>query len=266
MLPLILLAAGAYIIGEAVFEDDKYAEGGMMAKGGFNPMKNSYLIYEGQSILLKTVPSPKERRFLDKEIVIEKIDNNKIIKAFVRETGEKVPFFIDSNLFKIEQYGDGGMMAKGGKTPVVRTQFEEEEFEYAKGGVVGKYELMPYVSMGQMRSGKMSQLSTPSFKDKVIFEGSKDEAIMKANNMVDNSDEFLLVEVSYLNPKATNAFNRTKKIEMVRKSKMAQGGHTQGYDDREDERLAMQRGKIAKKDLKSTHARRDDARFEERGK
>jgi hypothetical protein len=28
MLPLILLAAGAYIIGEAVFEDDKYAEGG----------------------------------------------------------------------------------------------------------------------------------------------------------------------------------------------------------------------------------------------
>jgi hypothetical protein len=91
------------------------ADGGMMAKGGFNPMKNSYLLYEGQSILLKTVPSPKESRFLDKEIVIEKIDNNKIIKAFVRETGEKVPFFIDTNLFKIEQYAHGGMMAKGGK-------------------------------------------------------------------------------------------------------------------------------------------------------
>jgi hypothetical protein len=78
-------------------------------------MKNSYLLYEGQSILLKSVPSPKERRFLDKEIVVEKIDNNKIIKAFVKETGEKVPFFIDSNLFKIEQYADGGMMAKGGE-------------------------------------------------------------------------------------------------------------------------------------------------------
>jgi hypothetical protein len=48
--------------------------------------------------------------------------------------------------------------------------------------------------------------------------------------------------------------------------KYAEGGKTQGYDDREDERLAMKRGKIAKKDLKSTHARRDDARFEERGK
>ena len=54
--------------------------------------------------------------------------------------------------------------------------------------------------------------------------------------------------------------------------KMAKGGMTkksykiQGYDDKEDERLAMKDGKIAGKDLKSTHARRDDARFEERGK
>jgi len=29
-------------------------------------------------------------------------------------------------------------MAKGGKTPIVRTQFEEEEFEYAKGGYMAK--------------------------------------------------------------------------------------------------------------------------------
>ena len=53
---------------------------------------------------------------------------------------------------------------------------------------------------------------------------------------------------------------------------MAKGGmtkksyKTQGYDDKEDERLAMKDGKMAGKDLKSTHARRDDARFEERGK
>jgi len=48
--------------------------------------------------------------------------------------------------------------------------------------------------------------------------------------------------------------------------KYAKGGKTQGYDDKEDERLAMEHGKMAKKDLDSTHARRDDARFEERGK
>jgi len=108
-----------------------------------------------------------------------------------------------------KEMADGGMMAKG--------------------GVVGQYELIPYVSYGKMRSGNMSEFSTPSYKDTVIFEGSKDEAIMKANSMVDNSDEILLVEVSKVNPKATNALNRTKKIEMVRGNKMADGGRTKDY-------------------------------------
>lgn len=44
----------------------------------------------------------------------------------------------------------------------------------------------------------------------------------------------------------------------------AHGGHTQGYDDREDERLAMEYGRMRSKDLDSTRSRRDDARFEER--
>jgi len=44
----------------------------------------------------------------------------------------------------------------------------------------------------------------------------------------------------------------------------AHGGKTQGYDDKEDERLGMKRGKISSKDLKTAKARRDDARFEER--
>jgi len=38
----------------------------------------------------------------------------------------------------------------------------------------------------------------------------------------------------------------------------------QGYDDKEDERLAMKHGKMASKDLKTTKARRDDADFEKR--
>ena len=52
---------------------------------------------------------------------------------------------------------------------------------------------------------------------------------------------------------------------------MAKGGKTQGYDDREDERLGMEDGKLASKDFIGSrkhrkHSRRDDARFEERGK
>jgi len=50
---------------------------------------------------------------------------------------------------------------------------------------------------------------------------------------------------------------------------MAEGGMSQGYDDREDERLGMRDGKIADKDFVGTHSqmehsRRDDAQFEER--
>jgi hypothetical protein len=51
--------------------------------------------------------------------------------------------------------------------------------------------------------------------------------------------------------------------------KMAMGGKTQGYDDREDERLSMKYGKMSGKDFDGSHdmrehSRRDDARFEER--
>jgi hypothetical protein len=52
---------------------------------------------------------------------------------------------------------------------------------------------------------------------------------------------------------------------------MAKGGKTQGYDDREDERLGMEDGKLSTKDFIGSrkhrkHSRRDDAQFEERGK
>jgi hypothetical protein len=54
--------------------------------------------------------------------------------------------------------------------------------------------------------------------------------------------------------------------------KYAKGGSVskkQGYDDKKDEKLAMEHGKIAKKDFFGTHkqkehSRRDDAQFEER--
>jgi hypothetical protein len=49
--------------------------------------------------------------------------------------------------------------------------------------------------------------------------------------------------------------------EGYKEEEMAEG---QGYDDREDERLAMKHGKMADKDLDSMKARRDDADFEVR--
>jgi hypothetical protein len=60
-------------------------------------------------------------------------------------------------------------------------------------------------------------------------------------------------------------FEYKKGENMEQKSKVvkAETKEGQGYDDREDERLAK-RGKIASKDLKTTKARRDDAGFEKR--
>jgi hypothetical protein len=59
-------------------------------------------------------------------------------------------------------------------------------------------------------------------------------------------------------------FHGGKKRKMEDGGMMAKGGMSQGYDDREDERLGMKYGRIGSKDLNSTKARRDDARFEER--
>jgi len=61
-------------------------------------------------------------------------------------------------------------------------------------------------------------------------------------------------------------FEYKKGANMEGKSKVvkAETKEGQGYDDKEDEKLAMKHGKIASKDLKTTKARRDDAGFEKR--
>jgi hypothetical protein len=67
-------------------------------------------------------------------------------------------------------------------------------------------------------------------------------------------------------PKKTTKVAKKKIQELLKKSRMKK---KQGYDAREDERLGMKRGKIAKKDFVGTpsekeKSRRDDARFETR--
>jgi hypothetical protein len=61
----------------------------------------------------------------------------------------------------------------------------------------------------------------------------------------------------------------TKDKQILEEGGMMAKGGMQGYDDKEDERLAMEHGKIAKKDFVGTHkqkehSRRDDAKFEKR--
>lgn len=82
-------------------------------------------------------------------------------------------------------------------------------------------------------------------------------------NVVKPNSKVEAWEVAKMERAATDASDVTH-YEDGKKVYMAKGG--QGYDDKEDERLSMKHGKMAGKDLKSTHARRDDARFEERMK
>jgi len=110
--------------------------------------------------------------------------------------------------------------------------------KYAKGGKLGKSFMMGDEEV-------YIKDSSISLDDEVCLFYKKDDSILKCISK-NQFDKF--VEQGKLVPKMTH------------------GGKTQGYDDKEDERLAMEHGKMSKKDLDSTHARRDDAEFEERGK
>ena len=131
--------------------------------------------------------------------------------------------------------------AKGGMTDV-RMKYAKKDIEtLQKEGFMSIYDTKYGVIHLSYNNGNFTIKNNqynPSIEDyKTIFEGNKEEAV-----------KFLAD--AYI-------------VEM-----MARGG-MQGYDDREDERLAMEYGKMANKDFVGSHkarehSRRDDARFEER--
>lgn len=94
------------------------------------------------------------------------------------------------NLSDVTHYLDGEMnkFAKGGKTPIVRTQFEEEEFEYAKGGQIG-YDLVPMIPYG------VKGMITPDYKKTWFLMGTEDEAFAKAKEMANSNPNFVRVEI-----------------------------------------------------------------------
>ena len=89
----------------------------------------------------------------------------------------------------------------------------------------------------------------------------------KLNSDLKSGKVFFMDVITGIVGKPNNKYQK----EIIKKygSKMAMGGKTQGYDDREDERLGMDYGKISGKDFDGSHdmrehSRRDDARFEKR--
>jgi hypothetical protein len=89
----------------------------------------------------------------------------------------------------------------------------------------------------------------------------------KLNSDLKSGDVYFMDVITAIVGKPNNKYQK----EVIKKygNKMAMGGKTQGYDDREDERLGMKYGKMSGKDFDGSHdmrehSRRDDARFEER--
>lgn len=88
------------------------------------------------------------------------------------------------NLSDVTHYLDGEMnkFAKGGKTPVIRTQFEEEEFEYADGGEVGD-EVIIELNNGKKIQGKIERLSPlkirTSSKETIVVPNSLLKSVKK---------------------------------------------------------------------------------------
>ena len=153
----------------------------------------------------------------------------------------------------------GGYMAKGGET--------DDVFFDKKSDVKFKFSTNEHIKVLQYDNGKLKKLGATIFER---FAAEQNDGTFYPFYYVigdwQKPDEdgkkypLLYSEGELINRHG----NKPKKME--KGGYMAKGGMSQGYDDKEDERLGMEHGKMSKKDLDSTHARRDDARFEERGK
>jgi hypothetical protein len=172
----IKLKDGSIVTHEEMMKAHKMAKGGMTADDGDIPAKeikkmqkirvkglNGYM--PGVNYVYHDVPS-KKFYFKDFEGRIMEVKNF--------GTYEQIEKFIEKNKTKLK---DGGYMAKGGKTPpVVRTQFEEEEFEYANGGEIEwqtDYLDSKLTHKGKILEDKGDYYIVEVEKDSLLFNGDK---------------------------------------------------------------------------------------------
>lgn len=150
------------------------------------------------------------------------------------------------------------------KQPPKRYPKLEKGGYMAKGAVVGEYKVIP----NKRGEGNLKMYVTSDYEKSFLVNGTLMEANEAAQKFVrENNETHPTAVVTKLHPSKLPLKN--KKVSYITKdeiTKYEKGGMSQGYDDREDERLGMKYGKMSMKDLDSTYARRDDARFEERGK
>jgi hypothetical protein len=277
MLPLILFGA-AYLISRTTKETTEFADGGTLGAGSFakggetftekaDSLKGGIKYY---SIDIDTEDGEQIRDLQFKSL--EKATKEyKKYKATMEYDGEPID---DIQLIKVFKNGDyesigGEVMAKGGSTKSKFNGYITIDNKYlTKAKMDDVYKL----------------IEQDNFYDNTQWvEGNKTNFGFNFNG-----------QENKLNEKLKDLFSKLKNINVVAKigdrneafadggtlgagsfakggEVMAKGGVAQGYNDREDERLAMKHGKISSKDFVGSrkakeHSRRDDAMFEERKK
>ena len=170
----------------------------------------------------------------------DKEDLDRLLNEMIQEAIQRKPGADEDNFDEgfpdvpRPRFKKGGMMAEGGEIKVGdKVRYKNAKYSARVIEVVDDVEI-PYAIIDYENGGKA-----------------------KKAYLEDLQKVHLAVAEEYVNPDLY---------------KMAEGGEmTQGYDDREDESLAMRRGKTASKDLDGTKkekekSRRDDAGFETRKK
>ena len=263
---------------------EAYEKGGYMAKGGMTLGdiskkydKNEDINYHTENVVLLATHFGTESELRDAKTIKAKHDAiGHLPRNLYEERNELGEKLYERMIEQIRENGMGakpkkmaygGYMAQGGE--LHRSQ--EEKFKYggymAGGGEIkdqyeGREPEDIWNSLSKMQRSHFlfdhaSEIEARRGEDKGELKGKEIRDAMKMD--FDSLDKYIRITFE----------NHIREGQYKYGGYMADGGMSQGYDDREDERLGMRDGKIADKDFVGTHSqmehsRRDDAQFEER--
>lgn len=183
-------------VGDKVAAKVYRQQQGKMAKGG-------NVFYEGQSVMFPLTKSTRLdrgvknlfNRYANKELVIGKIDSNNPYdnaEAFLKSTGEKVPFTLTLNPKYLFPYEESGVMAEGGRLEAqslemaqnISVQIAHHAMEL-KEALEGKTYIEPWVT-------SMLQRAADNLSDATHYLEGKEEKMAKGGKIREFDDVLII--------------------------------------------------------------------------